>query len=203
MDTHCHPHTHIVLVFYPLRNLEAGVRSVSGLSLTLHTDFLLFPISPSLHLSPFNFPRLHYYHPPFLFLLLPFWPLYLHSPTLFSHSPIPYPLSLLLQTSLSSLSSLVFFCLLPLFFFSHPPPGLSIFSVSNSSSYPAPRSLHSATINYTQTQCASLCSPRQIIQFILAKLCILNDECIDYAIKQGCALKHSQSAPIHALNIPS
>jgi hypothetical protein len=49
--------------------------------------------------------------------------------------------------------------------------------------------LHSAAINYTLTQCTSLCSPCQIIQFILASLCIPNDECIDYAIKQAYALK--------------
>lgn len=86
-----------------------------------------------------------------------------------------------------------------------PPPGLSIFPslplILPAS--PAPRSLHSATINYAQTQCTSLCSPRQIIQFILARLCILNDECIDYAIKQGYALKRSQCAPIHAPHIDS
>lgn len=62
---------------------------------------------------------------------------------------------------------------------------------------------NSPTINYAQTQCTSLCSLCQIIQFTLAILCILNDECIDYTIKQDYASRHSKSFCRHSAQIRS
>lgn len=157
---HTHPHT--FLVFYPLRNLEEGVRSISA----LHTSF-----PPSLHsfsISSFYvislLPRLPC-APPFFFL-----PLFLTS-----SPPLLISLSLSLHASLSSSPRLLYLpfpppsfgvCLSP-----STPPLPSSFLLSSSVSLcltrlplilPASLALcspHSATINYAQTQCTSLCSP--------------------------------------------
>lgn len=91
-----HTHAHTLLVFYPLRNLEEGVRSVSGLSLALHTSSPLLPSSLGLPLllsllqaSPLSLS----------FLILPVF-LCLPHLSLF-HSSWPPSISMLLLISLT------------------------------------------------------------------------------------------------------
>lgn len=207
MHTHTHTHTnthlHTLLVFYCFRNLGEGVRCVSGLSLTLQTSFPLLPFCLSFIPS---------ISPPHLCTLC-FTIISLPSSSLsFSHiGPLSYSFFRLFFFSQSRdlsffLGLFSFSVFVPSSFYFPLAPILlqvspSCFCASNSHSllcFP-----HSPTINYAQTQCTSLCSPCQIIQFTLARLCIRNDECIDYTIKQGYALRHPKSFCRHSAQIRS
>lgn len=163
---------------------------------------IIFPSTTVLHPASFTIIASHSLG--FLAFLLhdSSWPSYLLCPSLISLT-LSLPASIhssrrplhLLPPSLRALIPP-----LPLFSFFSSCPSLTLSSplVSNSSSLCC--LLHSATINFTQTHCTSLCSPHQIIQFIGARLCILNDECIGDTIKQGIALNVSQQTPLHALH---
>lgn len=214
MDTHIHKYAHTNTHLYRHRHTpahtacvlllqESGGRcqvclwSISDFAHTLPSPPFL-SLFHSLHLSPSSlYSMLYYYLSPLILLVC--WPPLLIFPPLFSQPTdiSNFPFFLHLFSFSIFVPSSFFFPLAPIPLQVSP----SCFCASNSHSllcFP-----YSTTINYAQTQCTSLCSPCQIIQFTLARLCILNDECIDYTIKQGYALRHPKSFCRHRAQIRS